>query len=184
MVAEWVAVIIFLGEYISRLIVTRPARAYVFSFFGIIDLIAILPTILGLGNFTFLKSARALRIIRMLRMLRLAKVSRGSQIHTAEESYGVAALNVFIYGAVLLFALLVMGTLLYLVEPQTVYFSNIPAAMWWSLKVFLGGIAVGAPETVWGETLFIVARFVGLLLLGLLIGVVGNVFKILLMGKK
>ncbi len=183
-VVEWVAVSFFLAEYLGRWYVTRPRRQYVFSFFGIIDLLAIAPTILGLGNFTFLKAARAVRIIRMLRMLRMAKVSRSDNLQQIEESYGVAGLSVALYGSVLLFALLIMSTLLYVVEPAHSSFTSIPLAMWWSLKVFLGGIAVSAPETFWGEALLVAARFTGLLLLGLLIGVVGNVFKVMINGTK
>jgi hypothetical protein len=55
--------------------------------------------------------------------------------------------------------------------------------MWWSLKVFMAGIPVTEPVTQLGEFFFVLTRFVGLLLLGLLVGVVGNVFRVLLGGK-
>ena len=181
-VIEWIAVIFFSIEYICRLYVSNPSWKYSLSFFGLIDLIAILPTILGLGNFTFLKSARTLRIIRMLRMLRLAKIGRGGG--GRDEEMGVMSLNILIYFVTLVFALLVTGTAIYLVEPEMVAFSSIPAGMWWSLKVFMAGIPVPTPETQIGEVFFVITRFVGLLLLGLLVGVVGNVFRVLLMGKK
>jgi voltage-gated potassium channel len=181
-IIEWVAVLFFTFEYIGRTIASKPSWKYPTSFFGYIDLISILPTFLGLGNFTFLKSARALRIIRLLRMLRLAKVSRSSVVD--EDSVSVLSLNVLIYFVVLTFALLLTGTAMYLVEPTTAAFVSIPAGMWWSLKVFMAGIPVMEPVTLLGEFFFVVTRFVGLLLLGLLIGVVGNVFQFLLGGKK
>ena len=168
LVIEWVAVVLFSIEYIGRLSVSQPRYKYPLSFFGIVDLVAILPTFLGLGNFTFLKSARALRIIRLLRMLRLAKISRTSGV--SEESVGVLGLNVLIYFVTLVFALLVTGTAMYLVEPNTSAFVSIPAGMWWSLKVFMAGIPVVEPVTMWGEVFFVITRFVGLMLLGLLIG--------------
>lgn len=180
LVVEWVAVMLFLVEYACRLIVTKPTLKYVFSFFGIVDLISILPTFLGLGNFTFLKSARALRIIRILRMLRLAKMARSDLVD--EENMSAMSLNVLIYFVTLVFALLVTGTAMYLVEPETSAFASIPAGMWWSLKVFMAGIPVTEPVTALGEFFFVLTRFVGLLLLGLLIGVVGNVFRVLVMG--
>jgi len=179
---EWVAVIFFGLEYAGRLFTSKPKRKYILSFFGIIDLVSIAPTLLGLGNFTFLKSARALRIIRMLRMFRLAKMSRTKIV--AEENMSVLSLNIIIYFATLLFALLVTGTLMYLVEGGQSAFVSIPAGMWWSLKVFLAGIPVVEPMTAAGEFFFVVTRFVGLLLLGLLIGVVGNVFRVLVMGGR
>lgn len=179
-IVEWTAVILFTLEYCGRLYITKPARAYIFSFFGYVDLLAILPTFLGLGNFTFLKSARALRIVRLLRLVRLTKIARAP--HVSEEAFGVLGLNVLIYFATLLCALLLAGTAVYLVEPQL--FMSIPAGMWWSFKVFMGSLPVTLPETALGEALLVTTRFVGLLLLGLLVGVVGNIFRSLLLAKK
>jgi len=182
LIIEWVAVIFFTLEYIGRTIASKPSWRYPTSFFGYIDLVSIVPTFLGLGNFTFLKSARALRIIRLLRMLRLAKVARSGAVDDANMS--VLSLNVLIYFVTLMFALLVTGTAMYLVEPAGAAFVSIPAGMWWSLKVFMAGIPVTEPVTQLGEFFFVLTRFVGLLLLGLLIGVVGNVFRVLLRGKQ
>jgi len=180
-IIEWVAVSLFAVEYICRLYVSKPTYKYPLSFFGIVDLVSILPTFLGLGNFTWLKSARALRIVRLLRMLRLAKISRSSGID--EDSMSVLSLNILIYFVVLLLALLATGTAMYLAEPTTAAFASIPAGMWWSLKVFMAGIPVVEPATQLGEFFFVLTRFVGLMLLGLLIGVVGNVFRGLLGGR-
>jgi voltage-gated potassium channel len=181
-VIEWIAVLLFTVEYIGRTIAAKPTWKYPTSFFGYIDLVSILPTFLGLGNFTFLKSARALRIIRLLRMLRLAKISRSKVVD--EDSMSTLSLNVLIYFVTLTFALLLTGTVMYLVEPTTAAFVSIPAGMWWSLKVFMAGIPVVEPVTALGEFFFVLTRFVGLLLLGLLIGVVGNVFRVVVMGGK
>jgi voltage-gated potassium channel len=178
---EWTAVVFFTIEYLGRLYFSKPKYKYIFSLFGIIDLVSILPTILGLGNFTFLKSARALRILRLLRMLRLAKLGRAGMV---DENMSVLSLNILIYFSTLLTALLVTGTAMYLVEPEMEVFTSIPAGMWWSLKVFMAGIPVVEPQTGLGEIFFVLTRFVGLLLLGLLVGVVGNVFRVILMGRK
>ena len=181
LIIEWVAVSLFAIEYACRLYVSKPTLKYSFSFFGIIDLVAIVPTFLGLGNFTFLKSARALRIIRLLRMLRLAKITRSGLVD--DDNMSILSLNVLIYFVTLLFALLLTGTAMYLVEPGSEAFVSIPAGMWWSLKVFMAGIPVTEPVTQLGEFFFVLTRFVGLLLLGLLVGVVGNVFRVLLGGR-
>jgi voltage-gated potassium channel len=178
LVVEWVAVVCFGLEYLGRLLVSQPRWRYPLSFFGVIDLVSILPTVLGLG--TFLKSARALRIIRLLRMLRLTKVARSGGVN--EDNFGVVGLNVLIYFCTLVLALLLTGTAMYLVEPTGAAFASIPAGMWWSLKVFMAGIPVATPETALGEFFFVLTRFTGLLLLGLLIGVVGNVFRLVLSG--
>lgn len=180
LITEWVAVGLFALEYIGRVIVSKPSLKYSLSFFGVVDLVAILPTFLGLGNFVFLKSARALRIIRLLRMLRLAKVSRSGLID--EQSMSVMSLNIVIYFSTLTFALLITGTAMYLIEPQMAAFSSIPAGMWWSFKVFLASIPVAQPVTMLGEVFYVLTRFIGLMMLGLLVGVVGNVFKVLILG--
>jgi len=115
-------------------------------------------------------------------MLRLAKITRSNVI--AEENLSILSLNVLIYFVTLLFALMVTGTAMYLVEPTAAAFASIPAGMWWSLKVFMAGIPVTEPTTQLGELFFVLTRFIGLLLLGLLIGVVGNVFRMVLGGGK
>lgn len=180
LIIEWVAVVLFSFEYLARLIISKPTWRYPLSFFGVVDLVSILPTLLGLGNFTFLKSARSLRIIRLLRMLRLAKVGRRG---INDEDMSVLSLNVLIYFVTLLTALLATGTAMYLVESTSAAFASIPAAMWWSFKVFLTNIPVDRPVTGLGEAFYVATQFVGLLLLGLLIGVVGNVFRSLLEGR-
>lgn len=182
LIIEWVAVILFSLEYIGRLLISKPFTKYPLSFFGVVDLVAVLPTFLGLGNFTFLKSARAFRIIRLLRMARLAKVARSGIM--SDESMSMLSFNVVIYFTTLITALLLTGTAMYLVEPNMAAFSSIPAGMWWSFKVFMAGIPVVAPQTVWGEAFFVLTRFIGLMLLGLLIGVIGNIFKGLVLGDK
>jgi hypothetical protein len=106
---EWLMVGLFTLEYIARVAVTKPRRSYIFSFFGIVDLVAILPTLLGLGNLSFLKSARALRIIRLLRLLRLTKLSRSG---VNAEDVSILSFNVLIYVPLLTVSLLVTGSLL------------------------------------------------------------------------
>tara|TARA_B100000745_G_scaffold292683_1_gene233814 strand:- start:3254 stop:3952 length:699 start_codon:yes stop_codon:yes gene_type:complete len=181
-IIEYTAVLVFTLEYAARLYVIKPKRKYVFSFFGLIDLLSILPSFVGIGNFTFLKSARAVRLIRLLRMIRLAKLAH-SHRKDPEETLGVFALNVTIYITLLLVTLLAMGTLMYLAEEQVGTIMSIPAGMWWSFKVFMGGIPVDTPLTAFGAGLYVFARFVGYLLLGVLIGVIGNIFRAVLLSK-
>lgn len=182
-VIEYTAVALFAAEYCARVYVTKPRREYIFSFFGIIDLVSILPSFIGVANFTFLKSARAVRLIRLLRLVRLGKIAHAKR-KDPEESLGVFALNVAIYVALLLIALLAMGTLMYVAEEQVGTILSIPAGMWWSFQVFVGGIPVDTPITAFGAGLYVFARFIGFLLLGVLLGVVGNIFRATLLSSK
>lgn len=175
-VIEWISVVLFTFEYIARTIATKPSLKYTFSFFGIVDLLAVLPSFFGAGNLTFLKAARALRIIRLLRLIRTTAMHN----HSKEEDFNPVLLNVMIYFAALMMALLTFGTLMYLIENSSSAFLSIPAGMWWSLKVFLGSVPVDLPATSFGAALHVLTRFTGMLLLGLLLGVVGNIFRAML----
>lgn len=184
---EYVAVAFFTLEYLSRLYAAKKKWRYVFSFFGIIDLLSIIPTFIGLINLTFLKSARVLRILRLLRMLRLAKIARlrREPLADAEHDESIYKLNIQIYFTALFAAILTFGALIYLVEAPHQYFNSIPAGMMWSAEVILGGgITTNYPETLAGQILGLLARFTGLALLGVLIHVIGHLLKRWLFGGK
>lgn len=184
-VIEYVTVFFFSLEYLARIIAERrDAGAYLFSFFGVIDLLAIVPTYLGIANLTFLKTARVLRILRLLRMVRLAKIARSMKRRKKdlENYYTIYRLNISIYFFSLLSAVIVLGTLIYIAEGTNPAYGSIPLGMLWAIKPLMGGVAQSEPVTVAGEFIAILARFVGLILFGLLIAIIGNVVKRLLFG--
>jgi voltage-gated potassium channel len=177
---EIVSVGIFTLEYIIRTLETKPRRKYLFSFFGIVDLLAILPSYLGLGNLTFLKAARSVRIIRLLRMLRLAKVARFKDENEGARS--VLGINFEIYVTAFFMALLSLGSLLYIFEATQPEASDIPSGMYWALRVILGGLPVAQPETFGGTIVIILARFTSMILFGIVIGLVGVMLRRILIG--
>ena len=175
-ILEWLAVGFFSLEYAGRTVVSKPLGAYNASFFGLIDLVAIVPTILGLGNYTFLKTARTIRLIRLLRIIRLAKLKQ-LRSHDVDTNSSYVWLNISLFLVVLCTSVLLVGTVMYAVEGEAEAFKSIPLSMLWSFKVFLIGIPVAYPETVLGEVGHIIARVVGLLVFGVLINVAGNVVR-------
>lgn len=179
---ELVTVAIFTAEYVGRLYVARPKLSYVFSFFGLVDLISILPSYLGVGNLTFLKTARSLRIIRLLRVLRMVKLTRSSK--RVKSNLGLYSLNAFIFLATFGFALIIAGSAVYVAEPNSPAFASIPLGMVWALKVFLIGIPVEYPTTTGGQIAHMLTRFLGLVVFGVLIGIVGKYLEQALYGKK
>lgn len=183
LIIEWMTVTLFTIEYFVRLWIAKPKRSYYMSFFGVIDLIAILPSFMGLANFTFLKSARVVRIIRFLRIVRLTKLSR-IRGKDAEETLGVLGFNIVIYGAALVFILLLIGVLLHVFIHTNGQYWSIPAGMFWAFSVFLGGLPAPIPPGTAGTTIFIIAKFCGMALFGLLIGIVGKLFNDWILGKK
>lgn len=181
LVIEWVAVVFFSLEYVARLWSSKQPLGYAFSFFGVVDLVAILPTLLGLGNFSFLKSARVIRIIRFLRLIRISKLAK-AEMESIEETLGAFGFTISIYAAAVISVLLLLGVILHVLLPGGEYWS-VPGGMFWAFTVFLGGFPTVIPPGMTGLILYILAKFLGMALFGLLIGVTGKIFNEILLGK-
>lgn len=181
LVIEWVAVVFFALEYIARVWSGKHPLAYATSFFGIIDLVAILPTILGLGNLSFLKSARVIRIIRFLRLIRISKLSK-TEIGSLEETLGTFGVTIAIYATAVVSVMLLLGLALHILLPGGEYWS-VPGGMFWAFTIFLGDLPIVVPPGTAGFVLFVLAKFFGMALFGLLIGVTGKIFNEVLLGK-
>lgn len=183
---EYVAVVIFTVEYIGRVIANYGhVRTYIFGYFGIIDLLSIVPTLFGFGNIIFLKSVRVLRILRLLRMIRLAKLARlDDDLIEPETRAHLYRLSVRIYFFALFSSVMIFGTLMYVAEGYRPEFSSIPLGMIWAAKVSLGGVAQHMPETTIGDLITIAARFCGLALFGLMISIIGGSLRWLLFGTQ
>ncbi len=184
---EFVTVFFFTLEYIGRIIAAKKPWSYIFSFFGLIDLISIVPTYIGIANLTFLKSARLLRMMRFLRMVRLTKLLRMKKAHSDIEEHGhdsLFSMTLQIYFLSMLSVILLSATLIWFFEGGRDVFANIPVSMIWSTKVLLGGVPQAMPNTISGEFVTIFTRFMGLILFSLLISIVGGSIKKLLLGSE
>lgn len=180
-VIEYGTVALFTAEYLGRLYAAKSKPAYIFSFFGIVDLLAILPTFIGLTNLTFLKTTRALRILRFLRILRIIKLARKGRGHPKEDA--VFFMNVQIYAVALVTALLILGSLLYVLEGGQSYAKDLPSAMYWVFSIILGGLSYERPVTTTGSILLITCRFLGLIFLGLIVNLTRKMMQKLLTGS-
>ncbi len=179
---EYIAVAIFTLEYIVRFLATKPKRSYVFSFFGIIDLLAIIPTYLGLGNFTFLKAARSVRTIRLLRIARLAKLARFKDQN--QGKFAVLGINFEIYLLALFMLITILGGFFYLFESHRDVAENIPLGMLWVLKIIIGGLPTPQPETFGGIITLVITRFSAVMIFGFMIGLFGTIMRMKLIGDK
>lgn len=177
---EYMAVAIFLTEYLIRIYGTRSRAKYIFSFFGIIDFLAIIPTFLGFSNLTFLKAARTARVLRTLRTLRLLKIARFSDKKTGSQA--VLGINFEIYAILLFAAIVILGTLLYTFESQG-NASTIPEGMYWAFQVMIGDRQHPFPETTGGVLIMIFVRFTALISFGLTIGIIGAIMRKTLTGS-
>ena len=171
--AEWALTILFTIEYILRLIsVRRPVR-YATSFFGIIDLMAIVPTYVSL----LLPGAQSLIVIRMLRLLRVFRilklteyVSEARVITTALRA-SARKISVFLLAVVSLVT--IVGAAMYFIEGEKNGFTDIPTSIYWAI-VTLTTVGYGdlSPKTAWGKTLASLVMIMGYAIIAVPTGIV------------
>lgn len=130
-VEEWFIVTIFTVEYVTRLVCTpRPLR-YALSFLGLVDLIAILPTLLFFG--ADLRSLRALRALRALQLLKLMRYVQAFE--RLRQSLMAVADELLVFAGIALVVLYLCATGIYFFEnaAQPHAFASIPHSMWWAV---------------------------------------------------
>ncbi|UII23129.1 ion transporter [Fulvivirga ligni] len=161
-VIEWFFTILFTLEYIARLLVVTKPWKYAFSFFGLIDLLSIVPTFLSLF-FVGAQSLLVIRSFRLLRVFRVFKLGRfmgeATQLTTALKA-SRAKIIVFIGGV---FAMVVvLGTMMYMIEGGKNGFTSIPKSIYWAV-VTLTTVGYGdiAPHTTLGQTLATLIMILG-----------------------
>jgi len=131
---EWLFTLLFTAEYLARLLCVRKPMQYATSFFGIIDLVAVLPTYLAL----FFPELHALIDVRVLRLLRVFRVFKLAA-YVAEYQFLLSALvasgrKILVFLSAVIMVVLVMGTLMYVVEGQTNGFTSIPTSVYWAIS--------------------------------------------------
>ena len=131
--AEWVVTILFSIEYLLRIICTNKPLKYIFSFYGIVDLLSTLPLYLSLiivGN-SPLVTFRALRLLRIFRILKITKyVGAGNRLMIALRA-SFPKILVFLYSVIIIS--FIVGTLMYLVEGPESGFTSIPRSIYWTI---------------------------------------------------
>jgi len=159
---EWAFTALFTVEYVLRLLcVGRPLR-YATSFFGVVDLLAIVPTYLSvvIAGAQSLIVIRALRLLRIFRVLKLAHFVGEAQMLRAAIHASLRKITVFL-GTVLTIVLIV-GSLMYLIEGEASGFGSIPRGMYWAI-VTLTTVGYGdiAPQTLAGRMLASIVMILG-----------------------
>lgn len=160
--AEWVFTLLFTVEYVVRLLcVDRPIR-YATSFFGLVDLLAVLPTYLSVlfPQTRFLLVIRILRLLRVFRILKLARYVREASVLVRALRASRVKILVFVYTVLTL--VVVVGALMYVVEGAQGEFTSIPRSVYWAI-VTLTTVGYGdiSPTTVLGQVLASVVMILG-----------------------
>jgi voltage-gated potassium channel len=173
-ISEWVITVIFTLEYILRIIIVHKPFKYIFSFYGVIDLLSIIPTFLSLvivGS----QSLIVIRVLRLLRVFRILKLTRYSQAgrSLAKALWASRAkVSVFIFFVIIL--VVIIGTIMYLVEvDQESGFTSIPRGIYWAI-VTLTTVGYGdiSPTSAFGQFLASIVMIMGYAILAVPTGIV------------
>lgn len=165
-VLEWIFTLLFTLEYLVRLVCVRRPLRYATSFFGVIDLVAVLPTYLAL----FVPGLNALIDVRVLRLLRVFRVFKLTAYVAEYQSLGRALAasrrKILVFLLAVLMVVLIMGTVMYVVEGRDNHFTSIPTAMYWAITTMTTvGFGDMTPATDLGR---LIASFMMLLGWGIL----------------
>jgi len=173
-ISEWVITILFTLEYISRVIVVKKPSTYIFSFYGIVDLLSTIPKYLAIfftGTHALI-ALRALRLMRIFRVLKLARfVGESNRLMVALRA-SRAKISVFLFFVLIICTIL--GTVMYLVESSAESgFTSIPRSIYWAI-VTLTTVGYGdiAPLTALGQLIAAIIMIMGYGIIAIPTGIV------------
>ncbi|MEZ4688799.1 MAG: ion transporter [Ignavibacteria bacterium] len=160
--AEWVFTILFTIEYILRLVSVIRPLSYAGSFFGIVDLLAILPSYISLfyPGGQYLVVIRLLRILRIFRVLKLVQYVGESRLLLQALKASRRKITIFIFTVMTIVTIL--GSLMYLIEGEENGFTSIPKSIYWAI-VTLTTVGYGdiTPQTILGQFVSVIIMLLG-----------------------
>ncbi|MCL3779953.1 ion transporter [Prolixibacteraceae bacterium JC049] len=170
---EWIITSLFTIEYVFRIYAVKKPVRYIFSFYGVIDLLSILPTYLGLflGGMESLMVIRALRLIRVFRIFKLTRYSEAGRSLGRALWKSRAKISVFLFFVLTL--VLIIGTMMYLIEGGENGFHSIPESVYWAI-VTMTTVGYGdiAPVTSIGKMLASMVMIIGYAIIAVPTGIV------------
>lgn len=153
-VFEWIFTLLFTAEYIARLWCADNRRGYALSFYGIVDLVATLPTYISIifPGGRFLALVRVLRVLRVFRILKLTQYVTEANVLT--KALKASRYKIIVFMFTVMVTVTVVGSLMFLIEGPASGFTNIPISMYWAI-VTLTTVGYGdiAPLTPLGRLL-------------------------------
>ncbi len=170
---EWIFTVLFSVEYILRVYISRKPFHYIFSFWGFVDLLAILPSYLGLlfGGFHYLLIVRILRLLRVFRVLKLVRFNSESIVLINAMKSSSYKIGIF-FSAVLTIVVL-LGTIMYVVENGENGFTSIPQSIYWAIiTVTTVGYGDIVPHTILGKFISSFAMIIGYAIIAVPTGII------------
>lgn len=172
-IIEIVCVIVFSVEYILRLYVSEKKLRFVFSFFGLVDLFAILPFYLSFG--VDLRALRALRFLRLFSILKMVRYNRAIKHFTRSVMYAKEEIQLFVFVTLILIYLSAVGIYYFENAAQPEVFSSIFDSLWWAI-ITLTTVGYGDvyPITVGGKMFTFVILLIGLGIVAIPTGIISS----------
>jgi voltage-gated potassium channel len=173
LILEYFFTVLFTIEYALRIYSIKKPVRYITSFFGIIDLLSILPTYLVV----LIPGAQSLLIIRMFRLLRIFRVLKLTRYHYAStyllRSLAASRHKIFVFLATVLTIVVIIGALMHLVEGPGAGFNNIPTSIYWAI-VTITTVGYGdiAPGTAFGQFIASVLMIIGYAIIAVPTGII------------
>jgi len=170
---EWGFTILFTIEYLLRLMVVRRPALYAASFFGLVDLFAILPTYLSLIHpvTRYLTVIRVLRLLRIFRVLKLALYL--NEAHYLAEALKASRRKITVFLFAVLTMVVIFGSIMYVIEGEAGGFSSIPHSIYWAI-VTLTTVGYGdiSPVTGLGRAIAALIMILGYSIIAVPTGIV------------
>lgn len=171
---EWAFTLIFTLEYFLRIYSTTRKRAYLFSFYGIIDLCSILPTYLAFifPSAAYLLVIRILRVLRIFRILKLFRYIGEANLLYAALLQARRKIFVFLFSVIIL--IVIFGALMFIIEGPANGFINIPVSIYWAI-VTITTVGYGdiTPQTPLGQFVAAFAMICGYAIIAVPTGIIG-----------
>ncbi len=172
-IAEWVITILFSVEYLLRIVVSKKPWQYIKSFWGIIDLLSILPTYIAflVSGTHYLTIIRSLRLIRIFRVLNLSAFEHETKQLGKALKDSIRKIEIFLYIVVVL--IIIIGSMMYFIEGAENGFTSIPKSIYWAI-VTLTTVGYGdiSPQTEVGQFLASIIMIVGYSIIAVPTGIV------------
>ncbi|MEQ9405911.1 MAG: ion transporter [Cyclobacteriaceae bacterium] len=174
-VFEWSFTVLFTVEYTLRILISEKPKKYAFSFLGIIDLLALLPTYLTLitAGGGYLVVIRTIRLLRIFRILKLSRYLREASV--LGDALKASRHKILVFLGAVSTLVMIMGTLMYIIESGDSGFTSIPRSIYWAIvTVTTVGYGDISPQTALGQGFASILMLMGYAIIAVPTGIVSQ----------
>lgn len=175
---EWVFTIIFTIEYVLRVWVSKKPWKYIFSFWGLVDILSFLPAYLSifLAGYQYLLMIRVLRLLRIFRIFKLSRYLTESRALSLALYRSIYKISLFL--SIVLMVVIVIGSVMYVVEHGENGFTSIPQSVYWAIiTITTVGYGDIVPHTIMGKFISAFVMLIGYAIIAVPTGIVSIEFS-------